>query len=149
MRPLGEGDTSLTVPHLDRRHEIGEIAGSIEVFRQRLADADRMRSEQDAEKARGAAEQKAALRRMAGAFEASIGSIVGAVASAATEMQTTAETMSATAEESNRQAMAVSGPAGAGRAKAETAASATGELNASLTEIRQRGGEASEIPQGC
>src|SRR5258708_18857941 len=110
MRTLAEGDTSLTVPHLDRRHEIGEIAGSIEVFRQRLADADRMRSEQDAEKARGAAEQKAALRRMAGAFEASIGSIVGAVASAATEMQTTPETISPTPQESNPQPLPASPP---------------------------------------
>src|SRR5713101_6326158 len=146
---LAEGDTSLTVPHLDRRHEIGEIAGSIEVFRQRLADADRMRSEQDAEKARGAAEQKAALRRMAGAFEASIGSIVGAVASAATEMQTTAETMSATAEESNRQAMAVSGSAGPASANVQTVASATEELTASITEIGSRVAESSKIAQGA
>ncbi len=149
MHTLAEGDTSLTVPHLDRRHEIGEIAGSIEVFRQRLADADRMRSEQDAEKARGAAEQKAALRRMAGAFEASIGSIVGAVASAATEMQTTAETMSATAEESNRQAMAVSGSAGQASANVQTVASATEELTASITEIGSRVAESSKIAQGA
>ena len=149
MRTVADGNTAVAVPYLDRRHEVGEIANTLDVFRQRVAEAERLRREQEGAKERTAAEQKAALARMAGTFQTTIGAIVGAVANAATEMQATAENMSATAEESNRQAMAVSASAGQASANVQTVATATEELSSSIAEIGKRVTESSNIARAA
>ncbi|PYE43479.1 methyl-accepting chemotaxis protein [Rhizobium sp. PP-F2F-G20b] len=50
MRKLADGDTNVDLAHTDRKDEIGDMAGAIEVFRQ--AAINNKRLEQDAEGAR-------------------------------------------------------------------------------------------------
>ncbi len=69
--------------------------------------------------------------RMADDFESNIGAVVGSVSAASTEMQSTAESMAATAEETNNQASAV--------------AAASKQLTASVNEISQQVSRSSEI----
>ena len=62
--------------------------------------------------------------KMANDFESNIGAVVGSVSAASTEMQSTAESMAATAEETNNQASAV--------------AAASEQLTSSVNEISQQ-----------
>jgi methyl-accepting chemotaxis protein len=85
------------------------------------------------------------LRELAGGFEATVKSVVDAVASAATEMRASAQTLSATAEETNRQATAVSEAVEHASTNVQTMASATEELSASVAEITRQVADASTI----
>src|SRR6202165_3737964 len=98
MTRLAGGDTAAEVPATGRTDEVGEMARAVGVFKDSMIGADRLREEQEQQKACAAAEQRAALIRIADDFNASVGGIIDTVASTATEMQGAARSLSTTAE---------------------------------------------------
>jgi methyl-accepting chemotaxis protein len=145
MGQLAAGNTDIEVPGLDRGDEVGAMARSVQVFKNSMIEAERLRGEQERLKAEAAAERKAALERTAAAFEESVGSIVGAVASASTEMEGAAQSLSATAEEASRQATVVSSAATQASANVQTVATAAEQLSASIGEIARQVTQSSRI----
>jgi methyl-accepting chemotaxis protein len=135
MTMLADGDTATLVPEMKRRDEVGAMARAVGVFKTNMIEADGLRLEQEQQKVKTAASQKATLHRIADEFERSVGAIVGTVASAATEMQRTAQSMSFTAEEASRQATTVAAATTEATANVETVATAAGQLAASISEI--------------
>ncbi len=85
-----------------------------------------------------AAAQKIAMNQTADAFEAKVGSLVALLSSDATELQTTAQSMSATASQTNQQAATVAGAAEEASAGVQTVAAAAEELTASIHEISRQ-----------
>src|SRR6185437_11830002 len=132
---LANGNTATVVPETERGDEVGAMARAVGVFKSNMIEADRLRGEQEQQKVKAAASQKAALHRIADQFERSVGAIVGTVASASTEMQRTAQSMSVTAEEANRQATTVAAATTEATANVETVATAAGQLATSISEI--------------
>ena len=145
MTRLAGGDTSAEVPATGRADEVGEMARAVSVFKDGMIEADRLRHEQEQQKASAAAGQKAALIRMADDFSASVGGIINTVASTATQMQDAAQSMSATAEEASRQAGAVAGAATRATSNVQTVAAAAEELSASISEIGRQVAQSSAI----
>ena len=145
MTRLAGGETAAEVPATGREDEIGEMARAVRVFKNNMIEADRLRHEQEQQKASAAAGQKEALIRMADEFSASVGGIINTVASTATEMQGAAQSLSATAEEASRQADAVTGAAGRATSNVETVATAAEELSASISEIGRQVAQSSAI----
>jgi methyl-accepting chemotaxis protein len=135
MTMLADGDTATLVPEMERRDEVGAMARAVGVFKTNMIEADGLRLEQEEQKVRAASTQKAALHRIANEFERSVGGIVDTVASAATEMQRTAQSMSVTAEEANRQATTVAAATSEATSNVETVATAAGQLATSISEI--------------
>jgi methyl-accepting chemotaxis protein len=94
-------------------------------------------------------ENKAAYDRklvtLANTFETQVGNIVEGVASAATELQATAQAMAATAEETTRQSAAVAEASGHATLNMQTVSAATEELSASIREISQQTTQASAM----
>jgi len=135
MMTLADGDTATLVPEMERRDEVGAMARAVGVFKTNMIEADGLRLEQEQQKLTAASTQKAGLRRIADEFERSVGAIVGTVASAATEMQHTARSMSVTAEEANRQATTVAAATSEATSNVETVATAAGQLATSISEI--------------
>jgi len=99
MRALAEGDKTIEIPGRGRGDEIGQMAATVQVFKENMIEADRLRTDQEAVKAAAEKEQRATMNKMADAFESSVKDIVGAVSSAATEMQATAENLSSASEQ--------------------------------------------------
>lgn len=99
MRKLAEGDKNVSVPGAGRGDEIGDMAKTVQVFKESMLEAEKLRSEQEAIKAAAEKEQRAVVGKMADAFEASVKGVVNAVSSAATEMQATAESLSSASEQ--------------------------------------------------
>ncbi len=134
MCTLADGDIASPVVGLDRHDEIGQMARTVEVFRQALV----AKLETDAGAARDAdtkvrrAHQIDALTR---AFEASVGHLMQGVSAAATEMEATAEAMSQTAVRANARATTVAGAAQETSANVQTVAAATEEMAATIQEI--------------
>ena len=135
INALSKGDTGITISGTDRKDELGEIASALQVFKDNLIEAERLRKEQ------AAAQQKQLDRakkvdKLVSGFEKGIAIIVGLVSSASTELQSTAESMAATAEETSKQSNTVAAAAEEATANVQTVASATEELSASVKEIQ-------------
>jgi len=90
-------------------------------------------------------QRAAKLAELTNDFDEKVAGVVQAVASQANQMQASAQSMSATAEETTKQANAVAAASEQGAANVQTVASATEELASSISEIGRQVGHSSEI----
>ena len=79
----------------------------------------------------------------------SVKEVVEVVASASTEMQSTAQSMSATAEETSRQASAAAAGVEEATTNVQTVASAAEELSSSITEVSRQVGESATVARNA
>lgn len=145
MGKLASGDTSMDIEGTDRGDEIGDMAQATLVFKQNAIETDRMRKEQAEQESRSADEKRQQMVDLANSFEASVGGVIGTVASAATELQNTAESMSTTAAQANSQSEAAGEASEEASANVQTVASAAEELSASISEISRQIGDSNRI----
>ncbi len=145
MASLADGNKEIEVPGLGRRDEIGAMAEAVDVFRQNAIEMERLQAAQ-AERDRLAQEEKRkAMNDLADAFLASVGGVVEIVSSAAGEMESTAQSMTSTAEETNNRAMTVSAAAEQASTNVNTVASSAEELSSSISEISRQVQEAARV----
>ena len=135
MDGLARGDLSVEVPFAEHRNEIGHIARSLAVFKERLVETERLRAERDEATVRAGADRRSAMDRIASEFEKNVGGIVGAAASAAAEMQQSAQSLFAIAKETSRQSTTVAAAAQQTTGNVQTVAAAAEELSTSGQEI--------------
>jgi len=145
MGVLANGDTTVQIPARGQKDEIGSMAEAVQVFKDNMIETDRLRKEQEETKQRSEAERRQAMLDLADRFEASVGGVVGAVTSAATELQATAQSLSATAEETSQQSNAVAAASEQMTQNVQTVASATEELSSSIREIGNQVTESTRI----
>ena len=144
MTSLAHGDLSVTVPYSGMRNEVGEMAAAVGVFKTNALERQRLEAEQDAERV---ARQKHAERidTLVHEFDRVTSGIIDTVSSAATELQAAAQTLTATAEETSNQSIAVSAAAEEASTNVNTVAAASEELAASVHEITRQVEESARI----
>ena len=135
MQKISAGNYGVQVPALSNGDEIGDMARTVEVFRENLQTAEIYKVEQEQAKAQADTTRREGMLKLADRFEKSVGGIVSLVASAAIEMQASAEQLSSSARETSAQSVAVSAAAEEAGANVTSVASATEELGASVNEI--------------
>ena len=144
MHNVAQGELETEVPFLDRRDEIGGMAGTLERFKQALvahrASEEAAKAEADAKLRRAQA-----LDSLIGGFEKSVADLVGSLSSAATELQSSAQSMSATAEQTNQQSATVASASAQASTNVQTAAAAAEELSSSIGEISRQLSQATAI----
>jgi methyl-accepting chemotaxis protein len=145
MHKLAAGDEAVEVPESRRNDEIGVMARALRIFKDNAVSARRLAVEKQEQERRAEAEKRAAMLQLADSFERSVGAIVNTVTNAATEMQATAESMSATAERTTRQVKTVVGAADQASGGVNSVASAAEELSASINEIMRQMGQSTTI----
>ena len=145
MTRLAGGDVRLTIPGLGRRDEIGEMAGAVEVFKNNMIEADRLRAEQREAEGRQAEQRKADMRQLADAFEGAVGEIVETVSSAATELEASATTLTRAAERSQNLATSVAGASEEASTNVQSVSAASEELSTSVNEISRQVQESSRV----
>jgi methyl-accepting chemotaxis protein len=138
MTDLAAGNTKTEIPAQGRKDEIGEMAKAVGVFKDNMIEAERLRADQEAQKQRAEAEKRATMNKLADEFDSSVKGVVNTVSSASTEMQSTAQAMTKTAEETSRQATAVAAAAEQASTNVQTVASASEELSSSISEISRQ-----------
>jgi methyl-accepting chemotaxis protein len=144
MKKLAAHDLSTVIDGIGRKDEVGQMAASVEVFKNSMIEADRLRAEQQAEQQRQLDRAKRIETRVA-AFEKAIGQVLGIVTSSATELEATANSMAATAEETSRQSTTVAAASEEASTNVQTVSAATEELSASIKEITKQVGESTRI----
>src|SRR5579863_7677136 len=134
---LAQGDMQSAVPFAARRDEIGKMASSVEMFKQGMIEAERLRDGQKAEQQRQL-ERAKRIEGSVASFEKTVAQILDVVASSATELESTAAAMAATAKETSQQSSSVAAASEQATANVETVSSATEELSSSIKEINSR-----------
>lgn len=145
MRRIAAGDTATAIPAQERRDEVGAMAQSVQVFKDNMIEAVRLRGEQDELKQTAEAEKHKLLGRMADDFEKSVRGSLDAVTAAAVELRQTSNGMSSTAQSASEQATTVAVVAEQASANVQTVAAATEELASSVSEIGRQVAQSTQI----
>lgn len=145
LKELADGHLDTKLYGVGRRDEIGEIAATMQVFQKNMLRTKQLEEEAE-EKERLAEERRIAqLNKMADDFENTVGGVVSVVSSAAIELETAAETLTTTLEETNSQATTVASASNQASTNVETVAAACEELASSISEIGQQMQNAANI----
>jgi methyl-accepting chemotaxis protein len=137
MRALGAGDLTADVPHQGENNEIGAMADTLQVFKQALI-AKKAADEAAAVEAAAKIERARRVDGFTREFETVIGDIVETVASASTELESSASRLAASAETSERLTTTVSVASAEASANVQSVASATEEMSSSVNEISRQ-----------
>ena len=138
MRALAGGNKMVTVPGIGRKDEIGGMADALQVFKDQAVAMDRMQGAAKEAEKKAEEDKRRSMIALADGFQASVGEIVASVSAASTQLQTTAQGMTATAEETSRQSTAVAAASEEAATNVQTIAAAAEELTASVNEISRQ-----------
>ncbi|MEO8319616.1 MAG: methyl-accepting chemotaxis protein [Bradyrhizobium sp.] len=145
MQRIAEGHLDQAVEETGRGDEIGRMAETLEMLRQTAITARSLQADQVASKARSEDEKRQAVIALADRFDASVGKLVGLMASGSHELETTAKSMTGTAERTNERAALVGSAASEASTRVQTVAAAAEELSSSITEISRQVAQSAAI----
>ncbi|MCC7166275.1 MAG: methyl-accepting chemotaxis protein, partial [Rhodospirillales bacterium] len=144
MERLAQGDTQLDVPGLDRKDELGQMAGAVQIFKDNRIRAQELESTVEADRNR---QDERAKRQesMIVAFDETVTHLLETVSQTVKQVHGASnrlqDTAKATSEQSS-QAMSLSEQAGS---NVQAVAGAAQELNSSTAEIGRRVSETTRI----
>jgi methyl-accepting chemotaxis protein len=137
MEKLAACDLSISVSDQDRSDEIGDMAKAMLVFRQNAIERTRLEGEDARQHQRGL-KRTEGLEMMVSEFDRQITGILSTLASAATELEMTAETMSHSVRQTGEQVVTVVSASDEASANAETVATASNQLSISISEVNRQ-----------
>ena len=149
MADLASGNLETEVTGLSRRDSIGEMAQSLQVFKENALHAEKMKLRQQEMERQGEEEKRKALQDMATLFEESVGAIVADVSSASGSLQNNAKTLSDNSTGTAQQSGEVASASQEASGSIQLVASATEELTASIQEISRQVSDASNTSQSA
>jgi methyl-accepting chemotaxis protein len=146
MAQLAGGDHSVEIPATEKKDEIGRMARAVLIFKENMIKAKELAAK-EAEAISARVARAARVNDLTETFDANISTVLRSVASASTELQATASSMTATAEETSNQATAVAAATEEASTNVQTVAAASEELASSVTEIGRQVAQSAAIAQ--
>ncbi len=145
MVRLAQGDLEVDVPGTERKDEIGDMAGTVQVFKDNAINVKRM--EEEAEQQRLSAEKRVRDERLqlADNFENAVMGIVESVSDSASSMSASAEQMRGIAEQTSDRSATVTTASVQASANVQSVATATEEMSATVQEISRQVSQSSDI----
>jgi methyl-accepting chemotaxis protein len=138
MTRLAAGDSTIVVPSLGRRDEIGEMGTAVQVFKDNLIETARLRAEQAETEQKQSQRRKDDMEKLADRFESAIGEIIETVSSASTELEASAGTLTKTAESAQQLSTAVAAASEEASTNVRSAATSSEEMASSVNEISRQ-----------
>jgi methyl-accepting chemotaxis protein len=145
MASLSKGELDAPVVHGERADEIGEMARTVEVFRDAMIETNRLRQQQSETEQQQAERRRSDMDRLADQFESEVGQIINLVSAAASQLESSSTTLSQTAntvEAVSRQASNASNDASA---NVHSVAAASEQMASSVNEISRQVGASARI----
>ncbi len=134
MKTLADGDKNIEIPGQDHKDEVGDMAAAVQVFKANMIENEELAArEQEATTSRE--ERARRIEKMTQEFDAGISELLSGLSSSATQMKSTAGSMSQIADDTNNRATAVASAAHEASANVQTVATAAEELSSSIAEI--------------
>ncbi len=138
MNELAKDNFDIEIPGTERADEIGEMAASVQVFKENGMEAKRLRVEQEQAEQRAEEDKKRIMNDMADQFDSQVGGAIKSLAVAAEKLQGASRDMEGTASKTQESSASVAAAAEETSANAGTVASATEEMTASAQEISKQ-----------
>jgi methyl-accepting chemotaxis protein len=145
MRQLADGNLDAAIPNATRRDELGEMARTVEVFKNNAVEMRRLQTQQAEDRQHAEQEKRTALARMADTIESQTGVALEQVRQRTAAMTATADAMRDSAARTGHAADTAAGAAALATANAQTVASAADQLSASIREIGAQVSESSAV----
>lgn len=146
MRALSSGDLTAEISNGSQRTEIGQIAATLQVFKDALIAKDTADKE-----AAAAAEAKIERGHRVDAitrdFETMIANMVNSLSSASTELEAAADTLTQTAETTQQLSSSAVAASSSVSSNVQSVAAASEEITSSVNEIGRQVHEASRVAQ--
>ncbi|HET7885362.1 MAG TPA: methyl-accepting chemotaxis protein [Bradyrhizobium sp.] len=142
---LAQGNTAAEVSGQERSDEIGKVASAIQILKERMIQADRLKADQANAEMRAAERRKSDTLKLADDFESAVGQIVEAVSSASKELETSAGTLASTAERAQELSTTVAASSAEASTNVQSVSAATEELSSSIDEIGRQVQETARI----
>ncbi|HEV2544330.1 MAG TPA: methyl-accepting chemotaxis protein [Methylobacterium sp.] len=148
LQRMADGEIEAEITEARRGDEIGAVARAVEGIKALVARkaAEQAELKRVADEA-AAIERRRTMIELADGFERAVGGVVGMVSSSATELQATAQQMTATATETASQSTTVAAAAEEAASNVSTVAAAAEELGASVHEIGRQVGSSADMAQ--
>jgi methyl-accepting chemotaxis protein len=138
MASLSAGELDAPVANADRSDEIGEMARTVQVFRDAMIETNRLREEQSVGEQRQAQQRKIEMNRLADQFENEVGQIITQVSAAAGKLETSSTTLNKTTDTVDMVSQQASSASGEASANVHSVAAASEELASSVSEISRQ-----------
>jgi len=148
MRALGEGDLAADVPYQGQKTEIGQMADTLQVFKDALiakkAADDAAAADAEAKIKRG--QRVDAITRE---FETMVGNLVTSLSSASTELEAAANTLTSTADTTQQLSGSAASASRDVSDNVQAVAAASEEITSSVNEISRQVQESSRVAQSA
>jgi methyl-accepting chemotaxis protein len=138
MASLSTGELDAPVANADRSDEVGQMARTVQVFRDAMIETNRLREDQVAGAQRQSAQRKIDMNRLADQFENEVGQIVTLVSAAASQLEASSATLSKTADTVEQVSQRASSASGEASKNVHSVAAASEELSTSIGEISRQ-----------
>jgi len=135
MERLAAGDDEVDVPAIARRDEIGQMAATVQIFKENALRIRSLQEEKAASGQRTEAEKRAVLQALADTFESTVKSVVAAASEGAETMKSEASKMVAVAERSSAVSINVTAVCDQTSKSVQAVAAAAGQLSVALNEV--------------
>jgi methyl-accepting chemotaxis protein len=144
MERLAVKDFAISVPAQERRDEVGAMARTVAIFKDRMENAQRM-EQAAAEEAAAKEQRRKVLEGAIVEFESAIETKLSAVAASVDVTKQIADVLSGSANGTSRQSAAATSASEQTSVNVQTVAGSTEELSASIAEISKRVMQAAKI----
>lgn len=134
MGGLAGGNLDLRVEGIDQSNEIGDMARAVEIFRSGLIEAKKL-GEAEKEEQRIKERRVARMDELIRAFDTGIEDVLLAINNSSVELEQTAATLSAMAEESSRAASSVAAASEEATTNVEAVANSSRRMTESLQDV--------------
>lgn len=137
MGQLAKNDLTIEVPAVENKDEIGEMARTVQVFKDNMIKSEELtvaqKKEDELKEVR-----RARMEELVAAFEGDVGDAMQVVDSTVAQMHSSSTTMSSTADQTNERSAAVAAAAEEAATNVQTVATAAKELTSSIGEISRQ-----------
>jgi methyl-accepting chemotaxis protein len=144
MLKVASGDLAVDTGYVERRDEIGALAGALETFKQQAVDKLRIEAQERDHNA-GAAARQQAIESHVGEFESLVRQTLQQLGEASGQMRTTSSGLSAVSRQTNERVEVAQKASGEASMSVETVAAASEQLSASINDISQQAAHAAGI----
>ncbi len=149
MERLANGNLSSEIPAADRGDEIGQMARTVQVFKENATRVQELSREQEAMRLRNEEERRTAMSSLANDLEASVKAMMGEVVRSATSMRNEANSMLENAKQTSHHSDSVAHSVQEATSEVESVAAGAEQLRASIDEITRSITQSAQLARGA
>ena len=138
MDELAKENYEVSIPGAQRSDEIGDMAASVQIFKDAGLEKQKLVKQQEIDQQRAATEKKRMMKEIADQFESQVGGAIKTLGLSAEKLQLASVSMQDTALQTTHSSSSVAAAAEETSANVTTVASATEEMTASAQEISKQ-----------